>query len=175
MSALHIRWPKYWSFSFGICPSNESSGLISFGIDWFDCLPSSRLHFKLEFYCKEEFSLFSFFFNYLLILVWIDGFLLCSVVYSLLLSSFSLFVQIQPPNPLHFGFYILLMCSHHLFKVLDFWTPGCLFQANLVLLLPSHGLSHYSKEAWFLQLEIGIQKPRSGQYVYLLLLDYHCF
>ena len=33
---LHIRWPKYWSFSFCIRPSNEYSGLISFRIDWFD-------------------------------------------------------------------------------------------------------------------------------------------
>ena len=36
--ALHIRWPKYWSFSFSISPSNESSGLISFRTDWFDLL-----------------------------------------------------------------------------------------------------------------------------------------
>ena len=35
-SALCIRWPKYWSFSFSISPSNEYSGLISFRIDWFD-------------------------------------------------------------------------------------------------------------------------------------------
>ena len=35
-SALRIRWPKYWSFSFSISPSNEYSGLISFRIDWFD-------------------------------------------------------------------------------------------------------------------------------------------
>ena len=34
--ALHIRWPKYWSFSFIISPSNKYSGLISFRIDWFD-------------------------------------------------------------------------------------------------------------------------------------------
>ena len=34
--ALHIRWPKDWSFSFSISPSNEYSGLISFRIDWFD-------------------------------------------------------------------------------------------------------------------------------------------
>ena len=34
--ALHIRWPKYWNFSFSISPSNEYSGLISFRIDWFD-------------------------------------------------------------------------------------------------------------------------------------------
>ena len=37
-SDLHIRWPKYWSFSFSISPSKEYSGLISFRIDWFDLL-----------------------------------------------------------------------------------------------------------------------------------------
>ena len=37
-SALHIRWPKNWSFSFSISPSNEYSGLISFRIGWFDLL-----------------------------------------------------------------------------------------------------------------------------------------
>ena len=37
-SALHIRWPKYWSFSFSIDPSSEYSGLISFRTDWFDLL-----------------------------------------------------------------------------------------------------------------------------------------
>ena len=37
-SFLHIRWPKYWSFSFSISLSNEYSGLISFRMDWFDLL-----------------------------------------------------------------------------------------------------------------------------------------
>ena len=37
-SVLHIRWPKYWSFSFSIIPSNEYSRLISFRIDWLDLL-----------------------------------------------------------------------------------------------------------------------------------------
>ena len=37
-SALHIRWPKYWSFSFSISPSNEHLGLISFRLDWLDLL-----------------------------------------------------------------------------------------------------------------------------------------
>ena len=37
-SALHMRWPKYWSFSFNISPSNEYSGLISFRMDWLDLL-----------------------------------------------------------------------------------------------------------------------------------------
>ena len=37
-SVLHIRWPKYWSFSFNISPSNEHSGLIYFRMDWLDLL-----------------------------------------------------------------------------------------------------------------------------------------
>ena len=37
-SALHIRWPKYWSFSFSISPSNKYSGLTSFRMDWLDLL-----------------------------------------------------------------------------------------------------------------------------------------
>ena len=37
-SVLHVRWPKYWSFSFILSPSNEYSGLISFRIDWLDLL-----------------------------------------------------------------------------------------------------------------------------------------
>ena len=37
-SALHIRWPKYWSFSFSIIPSKEIPGLISFRMDWLDLL-----------------------------------------------------------------------------------------------------------------------------------------
>ena len=37
-SVLHMRWPKYWSFSFSISPSNEYSGLISFRMDWLDLL-----------------------------------------------------------------------------------------------------------------------------------------
>ena len=44
-SVLHIRWPKYWSFSFSISPSNEYSGLISFRIDWLD-LPEVQGNLK---------------------------------------------------------------------------------------------------------------------------------
>ena len=43
-SVLHIRWPKYWSFSFSIGPSNEYSGLISFRMDWLDLLVFSVRH-----------------------------------------------------------------------------------------------------------------------------------
>ena len=52
-SVLRIRWPKYWSFSFSISPSNENSGLISFRIDWFDLafqgtLKSLHQHHRLK-------------------------------------------------------------------------------------------------------------------------------
>ena len=48
-SALHIRWPKYWSFSFSISLSNEHPGLISFRMDWLDLrLPKYPLSFQLS-------------------------------------------------------------------------------------------------------------------------------
>ena len=43
-SVLHIRWPKYWIFSFSINPSNEYSGLVSFRIDWFDLFVVQGTH-----------------------------------------------------------------------------------------------------------------------------------
>ena len=47
-SALRIRWPKYWSFSFSTSPSNEYSGLISFKIDWFDLAVQGTLKSPLQ-------------------------------------------------------------------------------------------------------------------------------
>ena len=46
-STLHIRWPKYWSFSFSIIPSNEHLGLISFRMDWLDLLAVQETHKSL--------------------------------------------------------------------------------------------------------------------------------
>ena len=43
-SALHMRWPKYWSFSLSISPSNEHPGLISFRMDWLDLLAVQGIH-----------------------------------------------------------------------------------------------------------------------------------
>ena len=58
-SSLWIRWPKYWSFSFSISPSNEYSGLISFRIDWFDLLARSMLNtiFIFHFFWVKAVSL----------------------------------------------------------------------------------------------------------------------
>ena len=47
-SILHLRWPKYWSFSFSISPSNEYSGLMSFRIDWFDLAVQGALKSLLQ-------------------------------------------------------------------------------------------------------------------------------
>ena len=47
-SVLHIRWPKYWSFSFSISPSNEHPGLISFRMDWLDLAVQRTLKSLLQ-------------------------------------------------------------------------------------------------------------------------------
>ena len=47
-SVLQIRWPKYWSFSFNISPSNEYSGFILFRIDWFDLVVQGTLKSLLQ-------------------------------------------------------------------------------------------------------------------------------
>ena len=53
-SVLHTRWPKYWSFSFSICPSNEYSGLIFFRMDWLDLLaPQGTLKSLLQHYSPK--------------------------------------------------------------------------------------------------------------------------
>ena len=55
---LHTRWPKYWSFSFSINPSNEYSLLISFRIDWFDILAIQRTLKSLLQHHKAKASIF---------------------------------------------------------------------------------------------------------------------
>ena len=55
-SALHVRWPKYWSFSFSISPSNKYSGLISFRIDWLDLLAVQGTLKSLLQHCSSKAS-----------------------------------------------------------------------------------------------------------------------
>ena len=52
-SALHIRWPKYWSFSFNISPSNEPPELISFRMDWLDLAVQGTLKSLLQHYSSK--------------------------------------------------------------------------------------------------------------------------
>ena len=69
-SALRIRWPKYWSFSFNISPSNEHPGLISFRMDWLDLLAvQGSLKSLLQHHSSKA------------------SILLCSVLYSPTLTS----------------------------------------------------------------------------------------
>ena len=56
-SVLHIRWPKYWSFSFNISPSNEYSGLISFRMDWLDLLALQGTLKSLIQHCSSKVSI----------------------------------------------------------------------------------------------------------------------
>ena len=55
-SVLHIRWPKYWSFSFNISPYNEHSGLISFRMDWLDLLADQGTLKSLLQHCSSKAS-----------------------------------------------------------------------------------------------------------------------
>ena len=52
---LHVRWPKDWSFSFSISPSNEYSGLISFRIDWFDLLAVQGILKIPQHFCSKKY------------------------------------------------------------------------------------------------------------------------
>ena len=52
-SGLHIRWPKYWSFSLSICPSNEYSGLSSFRIHWLDLVVQGTSKNLLQHHCAK--------------------------------------------------------------------------------------------------------------------------
>ena len=56
-SLLHIRWPKYWSFSFSISPSNEHPGLISFRMDWLDLLVVQGTLKSLFQHCSSKASI----------------------------------------------------------------------------------------------------------------------
>ena len=59
-SALHIRWPKYWSFSFSVSPSKEYSGLLSFRINWFDLLAvQGNLKSRLQYHSSKASILWS--------------------------------------------------------------------------------------------------------------------
>ena len=58
-SVLHIRWPKYWNFSFNISPSNNYSGLISFRIDWLDILAVQGTKSLLQHHSSKA-SIFQF-------------------------------------------------------------------------------------------------------------------
>ena len=102
-SVLHIRWLKYWSFSFSISPSNEYSGLISFRIDWFDLavwgtLKSLLQHQNLKASILQRSALFIVQLSHPYMTIWT----FVSKVMSLLLNTLCRFVITFLPrsNPL---------------------------------------------------------------------------
>ena len=133
-SAVHIRWPKYWSFSFSISPSNECSGLISLKIDWFDLLAFQGTFRSLLQQHSSKASI-----------LWRSAFFMVQLsqpyvttgktialtirtfvgrVMSMLFNTLSRFVIAFLPRSNH----LLIYCSHH---PQWFWSPR---RGNLSLL-----------------------------------------
>ena len=120
-SVLHIRWPKYWSFSFSISPSNEYSGLISFRMDWLDLLAVQRtLKSRLQHHSSKASILWhSAFFNVQLSHPYMTNGKTIALtrqtfvgkVMSLLLNILSMLVITFLPRSSVFLFH---GCNHHL-------------------------------------------------------------
>ena len=124
-SALCIRWPKYWSFSFNISPSDEYSGLISFRIDWFDILAvQGTQEFSLTLQFKSTNSLaLSLLYGPSLTSITTTGktiamWTFVGKVMSLLFNTLSRFAIAFLPRNEHL--LILWLGSHHLQW---FWGP----------------------------------------------------
>ena len=112
-STLHMRWPKYWSFSFSISPSNEHSGLISFRMDWLDLLAVQRTLKSLLQHHNSKASILSCsaFFTVQLSHPYmttgktsIDGWTFVGKVISLLLNMLSRLVITFLPRNKHLNF-----------------------------------------------------------------------
>ena len=126
-SALHIRWPKYWSFSFSISPSKEYSGLISFRMEWLDLLAvqGTLKSLLLHHSSRASVLLCSAFFIVQLSHPYMTAgkninltrWTFVGKVMSLLLNMLSTLVIIFLPRSSAFVFY---SCSHHLQW---FWSP----------------------------------------------------
>ena len=77
-SLLRIRWPKYWSFSFSISPSNEYSGLISFMIDWFELAVQGTLNSLLQHHSSKT------------SILWCSAFLMVQLSHPYMITNHSL-------------------------------------------------------------------------------------
>ena len=124
---LHIRWPKYWSFTFSICPSNEYSGLISFRIDWFNLLAVQGTLKSLLQHRSSKASILwhSTFFMAQLShpyrttgkTISLTTWTFVGKVTSLLFNMLFMFVTAFLPRSKHL---IVSCCSHH---TQQFWSP----------------------------------------------------
>ena len=126
VSALLIRWPKYWSFSFSISPSNEYSGLISFRMDWLDLavegtLQSLLLHHSSKASILQHSAYFMVQLSHLYMItgktIAFKRWTFVSKVMSLLFNTLSRFVRAF--LPMFKSLLISWLCSHHLWW---FWS-----------------------------------------------------
>ena len=83
-SILHMRWPKYWSFSFSISPSNEYLGLISFRIEWFDLAIQRTLKSLLQYHNSKT------------LILWCLAFLRVRLSHPFMTSGKNTALTIQP-------------------------------------------------------------------------------
>ena len=125
-STLHMKWPKYWSFSFSISPSNEHPGLISFSMAWLDLLAvQGTLKSLLQHYSSKAYILCSAFFivqlshSYMTTgkTIALTRRSFVDKVMSLLLNMLSKLVITFLPRSKHLLFH---GCNHHLQW---FWSP----------------------------------------------------
>ena len=119
-SVLRIRWPKYWSFSFKISPSNEYSGLISFRMDWFDLLAFQGTLKSLLQHQSSKVSILQCSAFFIVQLshpymttgktIALTRWTFVDIVMSLLFNMLSRLVITFLPRSKH----LLISCSHHL-------------------------------------------------------------
>ena len=99
-SVLHIRWPKFWSFSFSISPFSEYSGLVSFRIDWFDLLAvQGTLKSLLQHHNSKAsiFRLSAFFMVQLSHLYMITGKIIALIIWTFVSIVMSLLFNMLTP------------------------------------------------------------------------------
>ena len=123
-SVLHIRWPKYWSFSFSISPSNECSRLISFRMDWLDLLTVQGTLKSLLQYHGSKASI-----------LWLSALQSNSHIHRVgdAIQPSHLWSSPSPPalNPSqHQSLFQLVNSSHEVAKVLEFQLQHHSFQRN---------------------------------------------
>ena len=122
-SVLHIRWPKYWSFSSSISPSKEYSGLISFRIDWFDLLAMQGILKSLLQHHSAKASVFwqSSFFNYKQFICHFAIFCFHRCTLKMLLKKYHDIIFLHGP---FFMVFIEFVKIFPLFYALFFWPWG---------------------------------------------------
>ena len=154
-SALYIRWPKYWSFSFNISPSNEYSGLISLTIDWFDLLAVQGTLKSLLQHHSSKVSVLqrSTFFIVLLS----HPYLILENFWTLIKFSYiefsGIFLCTQPYlYIITISFFLFeAMCRTFSFLSFFLYQPGHLIQCWLaVMLLSIFGLFQFLKGKWLI-------------------------